>query len=214
MDMLTLIKSFGYLGLFTAVFLENGVVPFFFLPGDTLLFSVGFLASQGYLNLYIIMAGCFVFSVAAYSFGYHTGKTTGKILLKNGDRKYLKQEHLDKANAFYKKYGSVTLIVARFMPIRSVVCFLAGAAEMDYRTFTFYNILGGLIWAISMPLLGFYFGKIFPPEYIKMYLLPVILAAVAFSFVPGLFHIWRERRLARQELLHQKAEDTRPEQGP
>lgn len=216
MDLITLIKSFGYAGIFTAVFLENGVLPFFFLPGDTLLFTVGFLASQGYLNVYVVVAGTFLCSVSGYSFGYHMGHKTGKHLLKNGDRKYLKQKHLDQAQAFYKKYGSITLIAARFMPIRPFVCFLAGAANMDYRTFTIFNILGAAIWSVSLPLLGFYFGKIFPPEYIHTYLIPIVVAAFVLSFIPGLYHVWRERRLEAQELQESqdKTAHTPSEQGP
>ena len=139
-DLISLIKTAGYLGLFFIVFAESGLFIGFFLPGDSLLFTAGFLASQGYLNIWILAPLMFVAAVLGDNFGYAFGKKVGPALFNKEDSFLFHKDHLVKANDFYAKHGPKTIVMARFLPIvRTFAPILAGVGKMEYKTFNSDN---------------------------------------------------------------------------
>lgn len=186
------IIAFGYVALFLAVFVESGVFGFF-LPGDTLLFTAGLFAARGQFNIIIICLGCFVAAILGVQVGYWIGAKFGKRLYKEQDSFFFRQSHLEKTRAFYRKYGKSTIILARFTPIvRTFAPLVAGLADMDYPTFVRYNLIGGFIWAVIIPLLGFWLGQVVPN--IDRYLLPILAVVLVTSFLPAIWHVIQEKR--------------------
>src|SRR3989344_4065546 len=184
-DLKNLIETVSYIGVFGIVFVESGLLVGFFLPGDSLLFTAGFLASQGLFNITILGLGCFIAAVAGDSVGYFIGQKFGKKLYNRKNSKLFNKEHLVKAQKFYDKHGGKTIIIARFMPIiRTFAPVVAGMADMKYSTFLFFNIFGGLLWAIGMPALGFFLGASIPD--IDRYLLPIVTLIIFISIAPGI----------------------------
>jgi membrane-associated protein len=183
-----LITTIGYVGLFIVVFAESGFFLAPFLPGDSLLFSAGILAAEGYFSLYILIPIFVLAAIFGDSFGYWFGKRFGKKMFE-GNIPYLNVEHLEKTRLFYEKHGAFSITIARFVPIvRTFTPIFAGAAEMHYRTFITYNILGAILWGAGVTLLGFFLGKLVPN--IEHYLVPIFIVIVLASLVP----IYREYR--------------------
>jgi membrane-associated protein len=169
------------------VFTESGLLFGFFLPGDSLLFTAGFLASQGFLNIWVLMIGCFIAAVTGDSVGYYIGHRYGKRLFNKEDSLLFHKDHLLKAQAFYKKHGGKTIILARFMPfIRTFAPVVAGIGDMKYSSFLTYNIIGGLLWAGGVTYAGYELGRIIPD--VDKYLLPIIGLIVIVSTGPAVFH--------------------------
>lgn len=195
-DMAEFIKAAGYFGLFGIIFAESGLFIGFFLPGDSLLFTAGFLASQGYLNIFILVPLCFAAAVLGDNFGYAFGRRAGPKIFTKENSLLFQKRHLERARAFYERHGRKTIILARFMPFaRTFAPILAGVGEMHYRTFVSYNLIGGFLWAACLPLLGYFLGSAVPG--IDQYLLPVILLIITLSVLPGAFHVWRDWRAPR-----------------
>lgn len=187
-DLQELIKTFSYFGVFGIVFLESGMLLGFFFPGDSLLFTAGFLASQGFLDIRILIAGCFLAAVIGDSLGYYIGKKFGRKLFNREDSIWFHKEHLNRAQRFYDKHGGKTIILARFMPvIRAFAPVVAGIGVMKYRRFVFFNLIGGIMWAIGVTLAGYYLGSLIPN--VDRYLLPIIGLIVVASILPGLHHL-------------------------
>lgn len=181
-DVVAFIKTAGYVGIFSMILLENGIPLLFFLPGDTLLLTAGFIAAQGYLDIYVLVIGGFVMAILGYMLGYILGRTMSAKIFENGDSKYIKLEHLEKTKEFYNKYGALSLFLARFLPFRACVCFLAGASEMHFGKFMFYNVTSAVAWAICLPLIGYFFGGLIPIKDLKtIAILPI--AGVIGTFV-------------------------------
>lgn len=190
-DLKSLIQAIGYLGVITIVFAESGMLIGFFLPGDSLLFTAGFLASQGYFNIFWLTLGCFVAAVVGDSVGYIIGDKFGKKLFQRNDSMFFRKDHLLKAQAFYQKHGGKAIILARFMPvIRAFAPVAAGMADMKYSAFVFYNIIGGLLWAVGLTLSGYFLGSVIPD--VDKYLLPIVGAIVLLSISPALIHILKD----------------------
>lgn len=193
LDPLSLIKSLGYLGVWSIVFAESGILMFFFLPGDSLLFTAGFLASQDFMNIWLLMGGCLLAAITGNMLGYEIGRRVGLKLFKNGDTRFLKVKHLEMTQAFYEKHGAMAVIMARFLPIiRTFVPFLAGVAGMPYRKFLSYTVIGGLAWVCGLCIFGFVLGHLIPAEQVDRYLLPIILGIIVLSLLPSLYHIYKE----------------------
>lgn len=189
-DLMHLIQTVGYVGLWVMVFGESGFF-LFFLPGDSLLFTAGILASQGIFNIWSLLI---VFASAAIlgdSAGYWVGKKAGDWLLSQKDRLFFKKKHIYAAQEFYEKHGGKTLILARFIPaVRTFVPVVAGMAKMDYKKFLSYNIIGGVIWGVGLPLLGYTLGN--QIDDIEKYLLPIIALIVGISVLPALLHMRKD----------------------
>lgn len=195
LDLLSLIKSLGYFGVWAIVFAESGLLIGFFLPGDSLLFTAGFLASQGYLNVGLLIFGAFVCAVLGDNVGYATGHRLGRRLFQKEDSFLFHKKHLDTTQKFYEKHGKKTVVLARFMPIvRTFAPIVAGIGAMRYRTFMTYNLVGGALWTIGITLLGFFLGQIIPADQVDKYLLPIIAVIVVVSLAPSVFHVYREYR--------------------
>ncbi len=188
-----LIQTIGLLGVLAIVFAESGLLIGFFLPGDSLLFTAGLLASQGYLSFPLLLIGAVVAAIAGDSVGYWFGAKIGPLLFTREDSWLFRKSHIERTQHYFAKYGSKTILLARFMPIvRTFAPVLAGVGKMKYRTFLTYNIVGGTLWALGMPILGFVLGTTIPN--VDRYLLPLILLIIVLSFVPAVIEIIRERR--------------------
>lgn len=181
-DLVPIIKSLGYIGIFVTILLENSIPLLFFLPGDTLLLTAGFLAAQGLLDIKIVIAGSFIIAILGYMLGYYLGRQIEPRLFREDSARWFTPENLEKTRKFYGKYGDISLFIARFLPLRACVCFMAGIAHMSYAKFMFYNILSAVFWAGALPLLGYYLGTLIPIDDMKLVLiLPlfVIIGGVA-----------------------------------
>ena len=153
----------AYIALFSIVFAESGLLIGFFLPGDSLLFTSGFLASQGFMSIYILVPLCFTAAVLGDSVGYTFGHKFGKRLFNKEDSFFFHKDHLLKAKAFYEKHGGKTIIIARFLPVvRTFAPIVAGMGDMKYSKFLTYNIVGGVLWAIGLTVAGYFLGKLIP----------------------------------------------------
>lgn len=187
-DLIALIKTAGYLGIFTIVFLESGLLIGFFFPGDSLLFTAGFLASQGYLNISVLIIGCFIFAVLGDSIGYYIGAKLGPKIFSKENSIFFHKKYLERAQKFYDKHGGKTIILARFIPvIRAFAPVVAGAGKMDYKRFVTFNLVGGVLWAIGVTLAGYYLGSLIPD--VDKYLLPIIGLIIIASVLPALHHV-------------------------
>jgi membrane-associated protein len=193
MDLRTLILNIGLLGVFGIVFAESGLFFGFFLPGDSLLLTAGLLASQGFFDIKILILGCCFGAIAGDSVGYWFGNKTGPKIFKRPDSLLFKKENLLKAKAFYEKHGGKTIVLARFMPfIRTFAPIVAGAGEMQYNRFLFFNVFGGIFWVLSMSLLGYYLGELVPD--IERYILFIVAGIIFLSVLPTAIHLWRDQR--------------------
>jgi membrane-associated protein len=183
LDPITIIEALGLIGIFLIVFTESGLFFGFFLPGDTLLFSAGLFASQGFFSIELLIVGCIVAAIIGDNVGYWTGKRMGRKLFEKEASFFFNKNRIIEAERFYKKYGSITIIIARFIPvIRTFAPIIAGVAKMDHRIFFLNNVVGGIIWATGVPLLGYYFGSLIPNP--DRFLLPVIIFVLCISFLP------------------------------
>lgn len=191
-DLVELVKAVGYVGVFGIVFAESGLFFGFFLPGDSLLFTAGFLASQGFLNFPLLVILCVAGAILGDSVGFSFGKKLGAKLYNKDDSKFFKKEHLEKAHAFYEKHGGKTIILARFMPfVRTFAPIVAGAANMEYSKFLSFNIIGGILWGMGVTTAGYVLGQVIPD--VDKYLIPIILLIIIASVAPPAYHYVKGR---------------------
>jgi membrane-associated protein len=189
LDVRGIIQWGGVAGVTAIVFIETGLFVGFFLPGDSLLVTAGILAAAGLLDIRLLIVCACAAAIVGDQTGYLIGRRAGKALIQRYGRFRI---HLERAHAFYEKYGSKTIVIARFVPIvRTFVPAVAGAAEMNYRRFVTYNILGGLLWVLSTTLLGFIFGRTIPNIEQNLHL--VIAIVVFLSLLPAIIE-WRRHR--------------------
>ncbi|MDO8574758.1 MAG: DedA family protein [bacterium] len=187
-NLITFIRAAGYFGIFAIVFAESGLFLGFFLPGDSLLFTAGFLASQGYFNIIVLIILCFIGAVLGDGIGYAFGRKTGSMLFVKEDSIMFKKSHLERARIFYETHGGKTIVLARFMPIiRTFAPIIAGVGTMKYPVFLFYNVIGAALWAIGLPLLGYFLGNIIPD--VDKYILPIVVLIIIASITPPVMHI-------------------------
>lgn len=189
-DLPNLIRSIGYFGVAAIIFAENGLLVGFFLPGDSLLFSAGFLAAQGYFNIWVLLPVIVVASIVGVGTGYAIGQRFGRRLFHRPDSRFFKKENLVRAEQFYQRHGGITIVLARFIPIvRTFAPVVAGVARMPYGAFTLYNIIGGTLWGVGVTLMGFWLGGFIPG--VDRYLLPVMGLIIILSIAPGLVQMLR-----------------------
>lgn len=175
----------GHIGIIAAVFAESGVLIGIFLPGDSLLITAGLLAAAGYLNIWLLVPCCIIAAIAGDSVGYATGKYLGPRVF-TGRSRFLKKEYITRTEAFFKRYGPVAVVFARFTPIvRTITPVMAGVGTMHYRTFLIYNIIGGFLWAGLLLTLS-YFAGIYIPG-ITEYLDYIIVGVILLSLLPLIF---------------------------
>ncbi len=197
LDPKSLIETVGLLGLLVVVFAESGLLIGFFLPGDSLLFTAGFLASlpEGdrlHLPIVPLLIGTFIAAVAGDQVGYFFGKRVGPALFRRPDSRFFKQANVAKAHEFFERHGAKTIVLARFVPVvRTFAPIVAGVSDMTYRTFVTFNLAGGFLWAIGVTLLGYFLGQI---DAVERNLEVAILAVVAVSCLPIAVELIRNRR--------------------
>ncbi|MFA6257911.1 MAG: VTT domain-containing protein [Candidatus Paceibacterota bacterium] len=180
---LSFVENLGLLGIFFIVFAESGLFFGFFFPGDSLLFSAGLLASAGYFNIFYLFFGSFLFAVLGDSVGYWTGKKLGPRIFSKPNSFFFNKKNLDKTTKFYDQYGKKTIVLARFVPIvRTFAPILAGAGNMKYDNFIFYNFLGGFFWTSGTIFSGYFLGNSIPN--IDQYILPIIVIIIILSLAP------------------------------
>jgi len=195
-SLMALIRSVGYIGLFGIVFAESGLFFGFFLPGDSLLFTAGFLASQGYLSAKLLVPIILLAAILGVNVGYMFGKKVGPRLFYKEDSLFFNKKHLMKAERFYEKYGPMTIIIARFMPVvRTFAPIVAGIGNMNYKIFLVYNIIGGILWTFSLVLGGFYLSRVVPNA--EKHLETIIMLIIVVSLTPAVFHIIKEKMSQR-----------------
>ena len=183
-----------YALLFLIVFVETGLVIMPFLPGDSLLFIVGALCGADLMSLPLAMGVLIVAAIAGDQVNYSIGHYFGPKVFQWEDSRFFNKSAFEKAHAFYEKYGGITIILARFMPfIRTFVPFVAGVAAMTRSKFTSFNVVGGLIWVMSLTLAGYFFGNL---PFVQTHLSKIIWALI---LIPGLITLvgaWRAHRSA------------------
>ena len=187
-----IISDYGmltYALLFLVIFVETGFVVMPFLPGDSLLFAAGAFAAKGDLDLTSVLGLMMMAAVLGDTVNYWLGRHLGQRAY---TLSWVNRQHLDKAQAFYEKYGAKTIVLARFVPIvRTFAPFVAGIGAMSYRIFLTYNLVGGVAWVLICSLAGYFFGNI---PVVKQNFEIVVLAIILVSIVPILLEIWKSRK--------------------
>jgi membrane-associated protein len=183
----------GLLVLLTVVFVESGLLVGFFLPGDSLLFTAGLLINtEDVLPLWLVLLTVPLAAIAGDQVGYLIGRKAGPVIFNRPDSRFFQQEYVDKAYAYFDKYGARTIVLARFVPIvRTFAPVVAGVSRMRYRTFVVYNVVGGVLWGAGVVLLGYFLGGI---EFVAENVEPIILGIVALSVLPIVVEVLRARR--------------------
>lgn len=186
----------GYALLFAIVFAETGLLVGFFLPGDSLLFTVGVVAGAGDLNIVIVNLVLMAAAIIGDSTGYWLGRVTGPRIFDRPNSRFFKREYLDRTQRFYEKYGGKTIIYARFVPIiRTFAAFVAGVAEMPYLRFLPFSICGAMGWVFFMTILGYKLGQV---AIIRQYFDKVVLLIVAISLIPAISEVIKSRRAPKR----------------
>jgi membrane-associated protein len=200
LDAQAIISKGGIYLIFFIVFAETGLFFGFFLPGDYLLFLAGIFCATGILevSIYQLLATLFVAGVLGSYVGYWFGYSTGRILFNREDSLFFKKRYVYMAEDFFKKYGGMALVFGRFFPIiRTFAPIFAGVAKVKFKTFTFYNLLGSLLWVLLLTLLGFFLGKKFPG--IVNYMPYIIILLIAFTATPVIIAYFKSAKNNYQE---------------
>lgn len=187
-----IIQTGGVLLVGAIIFAESALLIGIILPGgDTLLFVSGFFAAQGHLPIGWLIFTIIVAAVIGDNVGYTIGRRAGPKLFKKDAGLFFRKDHIRRAEDFYKAHGGKTITLARFVPvIRTLAPMIAGIGKMDRKRFMFYNVFGAVVWGVSLPLLGYFFGSRIPN--LDDYLLPVVLLGFVITFIPPLIPILRD----------------------
>jgi membrane-associated protein len=193
-----------YVILMAIVFAETGLVVTPFLPGDSLLFAAGAVASRGYLNGFALGLGLILAAIVGDTVNYHVGKQIGPRVMKSESSRLFNKKHLEKTHKFYEKYGGKTIILARFVPIvRTFAPFVAGAGAMNYRKFIVYNIIGAIAWVVLMLGSGWMLGQV---PWVKEHFEAIVIAIVIISVMPMVVEYAKARAEKKAEEKGKKAE--------
>lgn len=190
-----LVQQYGmltYIILFLIIFMETGLVVTPFLPGDSMLFAAGAIAAMGAMNIFTLLITVYIAAVLGDTVNYHIGKRLGNKILEKEEIRFINKDYLKKAQAFYEKHGSMTIVLARFIPIiRTFAPFVAGIGEMNYTKFIPYNMLGGGLWVTLFLGGGYFFGNI---PFIEKHFSYVLIAIILISIIPAVIAIIKEKR--------------------
>lgn len=188
LDVTNILMTGGLLLLAIIVYAEVGLLLGFFLPGDTLLIAAGIYAQQGEVSILAVIVVVAVAAITGDSTGYYFGHRLGPKVFKKPDGLIFRKDHIKKAEAFYAKYGAKSLLISHFIPIvRTFQPVMAGVGHMPYSKFLLFSTIGDLIWAISLPLLGYYLGSKVP--HIDEYILVTLVGGIFLVLATTLFHI-------------------------
>ncbi len=197
LDLVSLIVAAGYVGLFVIIFAETGLLIGVFLPGDSLLLTVGLVASKGIFDIRLLIPLLIVAAVAGDATGYYIGKQAGPMLFARDESRFFKRRHLLKAREFYDQHGGKTIFLARFLAfVRTFAPTVAGAVGMPYRQFSLYNVTGGVAWITSMTLGGYWLGDTLErlPVNPEIAIVFTVIVVIVVSVLPAVWHVWRERK--------------------
>jgi membrane-associated protein len=193
-----LVSAFGLIGVLAIVFAESGLLIGFFLPGDSILFTAGLLISQHQVihqPLWLVCLLIAVASIVGNEVGYVFGRKAGPALFRRPDSKLFKQEYVAKAHDFFERHGARALVLARFIPVvRTFTPILAGASGMAHRSFTVFNVAGGVLWGAGVTVAGYFLGQI---QFIRDHVDVVLVLVVVLSVLPAAVEALRSRRGAR-----------------
>ncbi len=199
----TIINTFGpfsYVILFLIIFVETGLVIMPLLPGDSLLFIVGTLSGVDLLNIVIAYPTLIAAAIIGDSVNYWLGKTLGERAFSKDNSKLFNKVYLEKTRLFYEKYGGKTIILARFVPIvRTFAPFVAGVGRMNYRTFLFYNVIGGFIWVTSLTFAGYFLGN---QPFVRNNFEYAVYVIIAISLIPVLFEVIKHKLSKKEKITH------------
>lgn len=183
-----------YALLFLIIFVETGLVVMPFLPGDSLLFIVGAMCGAGLMNLPLVMGLLLVAAILGDQTNYSIGRYFGPKVFQWENSRFFNRQAFLQANAFYEKYGGITIVLARFMPfIRTFVPFVAGVSEMTRSKFTLFNVVGGVIWVVGLTLAGYLFGNL---PFVQTHLSKIIWALILVPGLIAIFGAWKARKSA------------------
>lgn len=192
-DITYLINTVGLFGVLAIIFAESGLFFAFFLPGDSLLFTSGFLASQGLLHMPTLVFGSMVCAILAGFVGYWFGRTVGHKLFEKADSLFFRKKHLEDTKIFFEKYGNKTIVLSRFVPVvRTFAPIFAGIGEMEWHHFALWNIVGGILWPGVIITCGYYLGQLIPG--VEKYLLPIVLLIVIVSALPIVYEWLKSKK--------------------
>ena len=199
-DLIDFIVGASIIGVAAVIFAESGLLIGFFLPGDSLLFTTGFLIHSGLLpvNIHLAVLIIFIAAILGDSVGYWFGRKAGPRIFSKPDARLFKQEYIQRAKAFYEKHGGKTIILARFIPIvRTFAPIVAGSSRMDYRKFLTFNIIGALLWTAGITYIGYGLGGVFESMGIEIdhVLLPLVALIIFVSVLPAVIHLIRDKKL-------------------
>jgi membrane-associated protein len=191
-DVEYLIKTLGLLGIFVVIFAESGLFFAFFLPGDSLLFTAGFLASLGLLPISWLIFGLPICAILAGYVGYYSGIWIGKKIFKREDSVFFQKKYLFMTHHFFEKYGNKAVILSRFVPIvRTFMPILAGVGQMSLIRFSIDNIVGGSLWVVIVTLFGYYLGRFIPN--VREYIFSITVIIIFASIVPGVYGVLKNK---------------------
>lgn len=198
-DLVDIISHLGWMAVVAVIFAESGLLIGFFLPGDSLLFTSGFLVYSGIfdINIHLFVFLLFLAAVIGDNVGYTFGRRVGIKLFNKPNSRFFKQENVGAAQAFYEKHGGKAVIIARFVPfVRTFAPVVAGIGKMDYKRFLAYNILGGFIWAVCITYAGYYLGAFFTHLGLDIdhVLLPIVALILLTSLLPPIIHIVKDKK--------------------
>jgi membrane-associated protein len=181
------------------IFAESGLLIGFFLPGDSVLFTAGFLVFAGKLHfdIHLLVLIVFLAAVLGDGVGYVFGRRIGRKIFNRPNSLLFRHENIQKAEAFYEKHGGITIIVARFIPVvRTFAPIVAGVGQMTYRAFLTYNVIGAFLWAAGVTYAGFYIGELLHKMGVEVdtILLPVVALILVASIVPPAIHILKDKK--------------------
>jgi membrane-associated protein len=199
LDPATILADYGLWIALVIIFAECGLLVGFFFPGDSLLFTLGLFIARDDISQPLWLA-CVLASIAAVAgnqLGYHIGRAAGPRIFRRPDSRLFRHEYVEKTNAFFERYGARAIVLARFVPIvRTFITVIAGVGRMNYRVYTTYTVIGGILWAAGVTILGYSLGNV---EFVANHIELILIGIVAASVVPIAIELLRHRSKSRQD---------------
>ncbi len=191
-----ILQAGGILAVAAVIFAESGLLVGFFLPGDTLLIPAGIFASQHKLNLYVLLPSVAIAAIVGYQVGYAIGERAGPRVFTRKGGLFLREDYIPRTEAFVRRHGGKSMILARFIAVvRTIIPIVAGVGKMSRKTFLFYNVVGAIIWTFTLILASYWVGQ--RVSNVDKYILPLVLAGLAVTFLAELWFIFRNARSRR-----------------
>jgi membrane-associated protein len=199
LDAATLIADYGLWIVLVIIFAECGLLIGFFLPGDSLLFTLGLFVARGDISqpLWVVCVLTSLAAIAGNQVGYFIGKAVGPHIFNKPDSRLFRREYVDKTNAFFERHGPRAIVLARFVPIvRTFITVTAGVGRMNYRVYTTYSVIGGILWAAGLTILGYSLGNV---DFVARHIELILIAIVAVSALPIALEFLRQRNKSRED---------------